>query len=78
MTRDEALNWIAELFEEPAQNVQAETTLEAIPTWDSLGVLTLIAGLNERFDLTVEVDELSAMTRVDDILAVLRRAGKLN
>jgi acyl carrier protein len=41
-------------------------------------VLTLIAGLNERFDLTVEVDELSAMTRVDDILAVLRRAGKLN
>lgn len=78
MTRDEALNWIAELFEEPAQNVQAETTLEAIPTWDSLGVLTLIAGLNERFDLTVEVDELSAMTKVDDILAVLRRAGKLN
>jgi acyl carrier protein len=78
MTHEEALGWIAELFEESAQNVEPQTSLEAIPTWDSLGVLTLIAGLSERFDLTVEVDELSSMTKVDDILAVLRRAGKLN
>jgi acyl carrier protein len=78
MTQREALVWIADLFEEPSEQVRADTALDAIPTWDSLGVLTLLAGLNERFDITVEVEELDAMSTVDDILAVLRRAGKLN
>jgi hypothetical protein len=34
--------------------------------------------LNERFDVTVEVDELGRMATVNDILAVLQRAGKLD
>jgi acyl carrier protein len=78
MTRNETLIWLAELFEEPAEKVHPDTALDAIPTWDSLGVLTLLAGLSERFDVTVEVDELGGMTTVDDILAVLQRAGKLD
>jgi len=78
MTRDEALRWIAEMFEESADNVRPETLRDDIPTWDSLGVLTLMAGLSERFDITVDADELGTMKSVDDILTVLRRAGKLN
>ena len=78
MNQQEALHWIAELFEEPAEQVGTDTALDAIPTWDSLGVLTLMAGLSERFDITVEVDEIGALQRVDDILAVLRRHGKLS
>ena len=78
MTQDDALHWIAELFEESRQNVQPQTARGDIPTWDSLGVLTLMAGLSERFDITVETDELDRMKTVDDILAVLRRTGKLN
>jgi acyl carrier protein len=38
----------------------------------------LVAGLSERFDIAVDADELVGMTQVDDILAVLRRHGKLN
>ena len=78
MTRDEALRWIAEMFEESTDSVRPETLRVDIPTWDSLGVLTLMAGLSERFDITVDADELGAMKSVDDILTVLRRAGKLN
>ena len=78
MTRDATLIWLAELFEEPAERVRPDTALEAIPTWDSLGVLTLLAGLNERFDVTVEVDELGGMTTIGDILSVLERAGKFD
>jgi acyl carrier protein len=78
MTRNETLIWLAELFEEPAENVHPDTALDAIPTWDSLGVLTLLAGLSERFDVTVEVDELGGLTTVNDILSVLQRAGKLD
>jgi acyl carrier protein len=77
MTHDEALGWVADLFEEPRDLVRPDTTLDAIPNWDSLGVLTLIAGLSETFDVTVDTDELAKMQRVDDILAVLRRHDKL-
>jgi acyl carrier protein len=78
MTQDDALHWIAELFEEPRSNIRSDTPRDAIPTWDSLGVLTLMAGLSERFDITVDTTELDGMKTVDDILAVLRRAGKMN
>jgi acyl carrier protein len=78
MTQDEALLWIADLFEESPQNVQPMTARADIPTWDSLGVLTLVAGLSERFDIAVEADELDRMKTVDDILDVLRKAGRLS
>ena len=78
MTQDDALRWIADLFEESRENVQPGTARGDISTWDSLGVLTLMAGLSERFDITVETDELDGMKTIDDILAVLRKAGKLN
>lgn len=77
MTRDETLIWLAELLEEPADRVKPDTALDAIPTWDSLGVLTLLAGLSERFDVMVEADQLASLTKVGDILAVLQHAGKL-
>lgn len=78
MTRDEALTWIAGLFEEPVENVQPDTLREAIRAWDSLGVLVLMVGLDERFDLSISPDEVGAMKSVDDILAVLERHGKLS
>jgi acyl carrier protein len=78
MDQSEALHWIAELFEETAAGILPDTPRDAIPNWDSLGVLTLMAGLSEQFDITVNADELAGMQRVDDVLAVLRRHGKLH
>ena len=78
MSQNEALHWVADLFEESAEGIQPDTSRDVIPNWDSLGVLTLMAGLSERFDITVDADELAEMKCVDDILAVLRRHGKLN
>ena len=77
MTREETLIWLAEMFEEPADRVKPDTALDGIPTWDSLGVLTLLAGLSERFDVMVEADQIASLTKVADILAVLEHAGKL-
>ena len=78
MSQSEALHWIAELFEESPAGLQPETPRDSVPNWDSLGVLTLMAGLSERFDITVNADELADMKRIDDILTVLRRNGKLH
>jgi len=78
MNREEALKWIAELFEEPVENIQPGTAREAIPMWDSLGVLTLMAELDERFQIALTTDAVLAMCRVDDILSILEDHDKLN
>jgi acyl carrier protein len=77
MTRDEALAWVAAVFEEPPANVRPDTPRDEIGGWDSLGVLTLMADLDEKFDIRVSEKEMSAMTSVQDILDLLGRNGKL-
>jgi acyl carrier protein len=78
VSRDEALEWIAGLFEEPIDSVRPGTARDAIRAWDSLGMLMLMAGLDERFDINLDTDDLGSLKGVDDILAVLERHGKLS
>lgn len=78
MNAQDALNWIAEIFEEPPEGISADTPRDRIPGWDSLGVLTLMAGLDEKFSIQPSEKEMEAMARVGDILAILRREGALD
>jgi acyl carrier protein len=78
MDTQEALTWIAETFEEPPERVAADTPRDQILGWDSLGVLTLMASLDEKFDIQLTEKEMESMERVSDILAILERAGVLS
>jgi acyl carrier protein len=71
----DALTWIAEIFEEPPGRIAASTPRDAIVGWDSLGTLSLIAALDERFDINLSETEIEGMQSVDDIFAILRRHG---
>lgn len=73
MTQEDALTWIAEIFEEPPENVRESSTRDEIAGWDSLGVLTLMASLDERFDIRLTEQELGELQCVGDILALLER-----
>ena len=77
MTQEEALKWISGIFDQPAGIITPKTSREEIANWDSLGVLTLMAELDEKHGIMLSDVELRAMTKADDILEVLRRAGKL-
>ncbi len=77
MKTQDALNWIAEIFEQGAGTLTAATMRTDIPGWDSLGTLTLIAGFDEKFDIHLSEKDIDAMKRVGDVLDVLRRHGKL-
>ena len=76
-TQETALKWVAEMFDQPADQLTPETLRQDIPLWDSLGILMLMAGLDEKFGIMLSDVELRAMTKVGDILEVLRREGKL-
>jgi acyl carrier protein len=78
MTREETLLWLAEIFEESPDYIQPDRLREDIPTWDSVGVLNLIAGVDEKFGVIFSDKEIRAMTKVGDILTLLEQKGKLN
>jgi acyl carrier protein len=73
----DAFTWISEIFEEPPGRIAATTPRHAIAGWDSLGTLSLIAALDERFDINLSEGEIEGMQSVEDILAILRRHGAL-
>jgi len=77
MRQVEALLWIAEIFEEPKENVTPETSREEIPGFDSMGVLALMAALDKDFDIILAEEEIRTITKVGDILQILERNGKL-
>jgi acyl carrier protein len=77
MTTHETMEWLAELFEEPAGRLTPETARDVVPAWDSLGDLALMANLDEKFGILLTDTELRALTTVDDILRVLRNNGKI-
>jgi len=78
MKLEEALMWIADLFEESVEDINPETLKEDIPAWDSLGVLTLMAELDENFGILLTDEEMQKLQKVNDIFDILRRDGRLD
>ncbi len=77
MNENEALEWIADIFQEPLENIGFETPKDNIPGWDSLGVLSLMAEMDETFDVVLEEDDLENLKTVNDIIDILRQRGGL-
>ena len=78
MDINEVLVWIADIFEEEPDAINPETPRDNIAGWDSMGVLALMAGLDNDFDILLSADDMQAMTTVGDILKVLKNSGKLD
>jgi len=78
MTSVEALRWIENVFEESPEGINPDTPRVDIPAWDSLGVLTLMAGFDQQFNIMLSDDEIKTMTKVNDILDILRKNGKVS
>ena len=77
ITEKEALSWVAGLFEQPGDQLTPDTPRDEVPIWDSLGVLTLMAEFDEKFGIVLSDADMKGMQKVDDILEVLRKHGKL-
>jgi acyl carrier protein len=45
-----------------------EDNLLKCPTWDSLGILTLIGNFKEKFNVTLEVKKLNSLLQFRDLV----------
>ena len=77
ITTSEALKMLSDAFEEPVANLRPDVARDDVPGWDSMGALTLMAELDERFGIELTADESKKMSRIDDVLQLLRQHGAL-
>lgn len=72
-TKSEALAVLGEAVNEPVAELDGARLRESIAGWDSMGVLLLIAELDERFGIELSADESRRMLCVGDFLDFLRK-----
>jgi acyl carrier protein len=77
VTKDprELLAWVADVFETPVENIQPQTPRDEIATWDSLGILTLIARMDEDFHILLTDEEIQRLRSVGDVIDLIRGRG---
>jgi acyl carrier protein len=74
---DEVLAWVADIFETPGEKIRPDTKREEIEAWDSLGVLNLMARLDEEYSILLTEEEIQQLKSVQDILDLLRKREKI-
>ena len=56
------------------ERVSLSTTRADVPEWDSVGHLILMLGLESRFGVSFEIDDMTRLTSVEAILEYLSQA----
>lgn len=77
LTEAQALEWVANLFAVPPNTISLDTSRNDIVLWDSLGVLMIIASLDEEFGITVTDADMRSCTKVRDLVALLNKHGRI-
>ena len=72
MNTQQAIKWIAELFEEEPDQVTEESSRDDLEYWDSMGMLSLMAELDTEFNIVLEEKQLSELSSVRDLLTLMR------
>jgi acyl carrier protein len=73
----QALSLLAETFDEPLDRISPATARDAILGWDSMGALSLMAELDERFHIELTAEASRSMARIGDVLNLLKQHGAL-
>jgi acyl carrier protein len=58
-------------FDIDPQLVSMETSANDVPSWDSVGHLSLASSLEEVFGITLDVDDLMEMESVREIVRII-------
>jgi acyl carrier protein len=66
---------VALTFGVEPETVTRDTTREDFPSWDSLGHLNLMLGLEDTFQITLTVDEIQRLSSVAAIVDYLQSVG---
>jgi len=73
MDLNEFVEKFAEQFDEtPVEEFKAETEFKAIEEWGSLTALTIIAMVDEEFDVTIKGEEIRAAETIEELFSIIK------
>lgn len=68
MTREEKIQEIADILEMEVDEIEEDTVLEELETWDSVAILSFIAVMNDSFNKFPNANEIRAYKTVGDLM----------
>jgi len=77
LTENDLVRMIAQTLLVDPSTIKKKSRKEKIPEWDSMGVISIMAMLEDEFQLTLSVEEAVALNGMPDLIALLRRHNKL-
>ena len=69
------LEFISETFTIEKDNISLETSPGDFPEWDSLGHLNLLTGLEEKFNISFDMEETMSIQSIQDLKNTLESKG---
>ena len=74
-TSDPLLRLLTDFFNLPPETPSQEITQQAVPSWDSLAMVQLIADLEGTFSVEFDLDEIDVLRSYEEIHLALSRKG---
>jgi acyl carrier protein len=66
-------NIISDVFEIDVSDIEYSMTPDDIERWDSLGNLILINTIEDKFNITLDIEEIFSIEKIEDIYDLLRK-----
>lgn len=77
MTETDMMVMISEaLLVDPSQ-ITVNSQKDEIPEWDSMGLMSIMAMIDDEFQITLSMEEAEAWNAVSDIILLLKKLGKI-
>ena len=74
MNEFDKLKLIAEVLEVAPDEINAETNLDAIDTWDSMAALSLILMMEDNFQRTdIDSQKIKSFMKISDIMNIMEK-----
>ena len=70
-------NIISDVFEIDVSDIEYSMTPDDIERWDSLGNLILINTIEVKFNITLDMEEIFSIEKIEDIYELLRKRGSI-
>ena len=72
---NDVLQLIANVINEPVEELDAESGPDTLASWDSLAHVSLIAAVEQTYRIKLTMQEMLAIKTVADLLQVLKKHG---
>jgi acyl carrier protein len=66
--REDAINLISNILDMDKELINSETEIKDVPEWDSLAQLHIIGELEDAFKITIPIEDMIHIKKVDDLL----------